>query len=446
MIVDEAGRAGGLLRAARQILTTLVFGVLPVACVLLFVGGTIGSRTSLFDFHGDLYGAGAAILHGHNPYRAGFLAHLAALAHAGDHRSTTFAVPVYPAPALLLSAPLALLPYTVAAVVFTALGIGALLLGLRLLGVRDPRCYGAAFLSWPVLHSLRLGQVNELLVLGLAIVWRYRDRAAMPALAAAATISAKLLLWPVALFLVFERRFRTAVIAAAAAALGTAAAWAAIGFAGLAGYPRMLGDLARVEGAAGVSFGSLSVALGGSRALGDDMGLAITAGLIALAWRLARRDALADGSARAFSIVVVGALTASPLVWPHYLTLLLVPIALISPAFGPLWLVPLLAWAAPVELTDGRIGTILVYIAIESIVVLSAASPLIGSLGRRYPGPSRAFRQPLGGGGATVRLAPGLESTTSRSYLAAQRPNKGPEEPYYTQVEDLVPRTANRPT
>lgn len=438
------GRRGldldGLAQAAGRIGSVIAFGALPVAAVVAVLAGTLGTPTSLFDFHGDLYAAGTAILAGHDPYRAGYLAHLAALAAGGGHPTTTFAVPVYPAPDLLAAVPLALLPYTAAAIVFTALGVGALIGGLRLLGVRDPRCYGVAFLSWPVLHSLRLGQVNELLVLGLALVWRYRDRVVAPAAAAAAAITAKLLLWPVAVFLLLERRYRTAALAAAAAALGTLAAWAVIGFDGFASYPQMLGDLSRVEASAGASTVSLVAALGGSRSDGTALGLAATAVLLLLAWRLARTPA---GAARAFALVVVAALTASPLVWPHYLTLLFVPIALISPGLGPLWFVPLLAWAAPVELTAGRPGEILVYAAIELIVAIAAAAPLVKRLDPRRGG---AFENPPGGHEATVRLAPGLESTSSRSYIAAQRPNKGPEEPHYTQVEDLMPRTATRPT
>lgn len=432
MTPPPVGR-NGLARAARQLGAALAFGVLPVAAVVLFVGGTLHDRTFLFDFRGDLYDAGVAILHGQDPYRTAFVAHLAAIARAGGDPTTTFAVPVYPAPDLLAAVPLALLPYKLAALTFTGFGIVALVAALRLLGVRDWRCFGAAFLSWPVLHSLRLGQVNELLVLGLALVWRHRDRVAVPALAAAATITAKLFLWPVAIVLVLHGRFRTAALAAVSAITGTLAAWAVIGFHGFASYPRMLADLSRVEGAAGVSFGSLTVALGGSRALGDDLGLVLTVVLLVLAWSLVR--ARRGTEAHAFAVVVVAALTASPLVWPHYLTLLLVPIALLSPGFGPLWLLPLLAWAAPTELSDGDPTAILVYLGIELIVVVAAARPLVQA---RYRPSSRAFQMPAGAERTTVRLRPGLESTSSLSCIAAQRPNKGPEEPHYTQVEDLT--------
>lgn len=426
--------------ALRKVTNALVFGLLPVAMLAYALRVTVGTPTFLYDFHGDLYNAGVAILHGQDPYNRGFLAALASVARAGGDPRTTFATPVYPAPDLLAAVPFALLPYTAAALAFTALGGAALVLGLRLLGVRDPRCFGAAALSWPVFHSLILGQLNEILVLGLAICWRYRDRLVAPALALAVTLPAKLFLWPVALFLLGRRRYRAAALAAVAGTVSILGAWALLGFRGLTAYPGMLRDLSTVEARNGVSFVSLVTSLGGSYALGVCAGLGVAALLIVLAWRVSRRP---GGDARALALLVSAALAASPLVWPHYLTLLFVSIALISPGFGPLWLVPLVAWVTPVELTRGHPGEIAVYLMIETIVIVAASMPLIkASISDR----TRHLLNWWVGAKATVRLRRGLESTSSRSYIAAQRPNKGPEGPYYTQVEDLTPRTLNRPT
>ena len=73
----------------------------------------------------------------------------------------------------------------------------------------------------------------------------------------------------------------------------------------------------------------------------------VTLALIGLAWLSLRLDQ--DGERSAFGLLVMAGLTSSSLVWPHYLTLLLVPIALLSPRLGPLWLVPCLGYLAPVE-------------------------------------------------------------------------------------------------
>lgn len=438
-----------LARAARRLCSALVLGVLPIALTAFVIGSTLHSATFLYDFHGDLYDAGVAILHGRDPYQAALLQHLAALARSGRPAPTTFATPVYPAPILLVAAPLALLPYTAAALTFTALSIAALFMGLHLLGVRDPRCYGAALLSWPVLHGLRLGQVDTLLVLALALAWRHRERTIASAAALAAAVAAKLFLWPVALFPLARRRYRTAVSAAALGAVATLGAWAVIDFHGLTSYPRLLGDLSTIEAGAGVSFDSLAQALGVARGLGTAAGLAVSAVLIVLAYFLCRRP-VAGLERNAFALLVLAGLTASPLVWPHYLTLLFVAIALLSPSFGPLWLAPLLAWLAPVELTHGRAIEVLLYLVIELTVAAYAAMPLLRRRPTREvrsaPASSRDFANRPVGEGPTVRLGGGLESTSSRSYIASQRPNNWPEEPHYTQVEDLTPRTANRPT
>ena len=362
----------------RQASTILLFGLLPIVLSFLVLDWTYSGHTFLSDFHGDLYTAGKDILAGRNPYRLGFLSHQAAIAGFGGHPNTIFAVPVYPAPDLVATVPLALLPYKVAATVFTLLGVAALCLGLWLLGVRDWRCYGAAFLSWPVLHTLRLGQVNEFLVLAIAVAWRWRPRAAVTGAAVACAVIAKVFLWPLGLFLLMSRRWRALAAGLVFGIAALALAWAVIGFAGLATYPQMLSDLSSVEGAAGISLISLAAATGIGHGVAVAISIVITVGLIALAWGLMRIE---DGERNAFGLLVVAGLASSSLVWPHYAVLLLVPIALLSPGFGPLWLVPLLGYLAPVELTGGSAWRIGVYLAMELIVVVALCRPLVA--GRR---------------------------------------------------------------
>jgi hypothetical protein len=407
----------------------VAFALLPLLLAALIIAVTLGSANFFYDFTGDLYDAGRAILHGRDPYEAAFLAHLAALQLAGGAPEHTFAVPVYPAPALLVVTPLALLGARAAGLIFTLLAIGAMLAGLRLLGVRDWRCYGAAFLSWPLLHSLRLGQVNEFLVLGAGVTWHWRVRLWPAALALASLVAAKLFLWPLGVWLLASGRWRAGLLAAALAAGATIAAWAVIGFDGLSAYPRMLSDLSAVEGAAGVSLISVAAALGLSRAVGDVLTLLATAGLLAGVWWWARAGARGrvlhaprcercercdrcdgercdgdrrdcdgdrcdgdrcDGDRRAFGLAVMAALCCSPIVWPHYLTLVFVPIALLAPALSVLWLVPLLAYLAPVELTGGDIFKMLPSLAIELIVVASLCVRDAGPARRRRIGVAHA--------------------------------------------------------
>jgi hypothetical protein len=422
--MSDAVSRGGLLAALSRVGALLLFGIVPVIVVFAVLAWTYGANF-VSDFHGDLYDAGKAILADRNPYRVAFLSHLADVARSGGHPATSFAVPVYPAPDLLAVVPLALLPYKVAAVIFTLLGIGALVLGLRLLGVRDWRCYGAAFLSWPVVHTLRLGQVNGLLILAAAIAWRWRPRALVAGAAVAAAVVAKVFLWPLGLFLVLTRRWRALAAAVAFGIVITIIAWAVIGFAGFSAYPRMLSDLSAVEGTAGISLLSLAGATGVAHVAATAASVLITLGLIGLAWLSLR---LEDGERSAFGLLVVAGLTSSSLVWPHYLALLLVPIALLSPSFGPLWLVPLLAYLAPVELTHGNAWKIALYLVIELVVVMALCRPLLANRGAAAAGTARSDRPEAEG--ATGRLGHGLRSTSFRSYIAAQRPTKGPYGPY----------------
>jgi alpha-1,2-mannosyltransferase len=405
-------RRDSLARAARRILTPLLLGVLPALLIAFLVVGGAHGPDAFYDFHGDLYLAGRAILEGHDPYRAALLARLAAVATHGGRASTTFAVPVYPAPDLLLSVPLALIGPVPAGLLFAALNLAALAVGLRLLGVRDPRCLGAVLLGWPMLHTLRLGQVNGLLVLGLALVWRHRDHAGRSAIAAAATIAAKLFLWPVGVFMILSRRWASAVLAGLIAVVVVLAAWAALDFAGLAAYPAMLSHLSEVEATQGVSIPSLVAALGGSRPIGTAAEALVTAALLGAAWG-SLRDPRSGGEERAFGLTVLASLSASPLVWPHYLVVLYVPIALASPSFGALWLLPLLSWVAPTELTHGDPVRIAIYLAIELGVAVGIARPLRAPAGRLPWTRERRANRP-GGAGPVGRLAHGLESTSSR--------------------------------
>jgi hypothetical protein len=143
-------------------------------------------------------------------------------------------------------------------------------------------------------------------------------------------------------------------------------AWAVIGFDGMTSYPHMLGDLSSVIGRAGVSYVSVGDALGVPSAISATAALAVTAGLLGLAGFYVRRHGEEN---RALGLAVMAALTASPVVWPHYLTLVLVPIALLSPTLSPLWFIPLLAWLAPVEQTGGDIWKMLPYVAIELLMI-----------------------------------------------------------------------------
>ena len=363
----SSDRATGLRRAAHRVGALVLFAVVPAALIGAVLASTIGRATFAYDFHGGLYDAARAILHGRSPYEPGVIAHAAAVRRAGGMPSYIDA-PVYPPAVFLLLVPLALLPFKLAALLFAGLSIAALVLALRLLEVRDWRCYGIAFASWPVVSSIRLGALTPLLVLGAAIAWRWRDRVFVTSAAVASMIVAKLFPWTLAIWMLATRRIRafamTVVISMAAVLL----AWAVIGFDGMAGYLRMLSELSFVQQDLGVSVVAGATSLGASETLATVATAALTVAALALACRLAGGE---DGDRRAFGAAIVAALLGSTNVWPHYLALVFVPIALISPALSPLWFVPLLAYLAPTQQTGGNALAILPYFAIEVIVMLA---------------------------------------------------------------------------
>jgi len=357
--------------ALHRVSAIAVFAVLPAILAVTVLTASFVRGPFLYDFHGGLYAAGKDVVHGKSPYRAAFLKDDAARKRAGEKVDTVIDVPVYPAPALVAAAPFSLLPYRVAGVLFALLSIAGFVLGLRLLGVHDWRCYGVAALSWPVLHGLMLGALTPLLVLAAGIAWRYRCSWWRTGAAVSAAVVAKLFLWPLAVWLLLTRRTRAFAFAAAAGLAATIVGWAAIGFAGLADYPRMLGDLSFVSEDVGASPVAGFIALGFSPAAAKTAALLLGTGVLAYAWRLAPRP---GGERSAFGLAVLAALLASPMVWPHYYALVFVPIALVAPRLSGLWFLPLLLDVRPVAQTGGRPWIIGLYLIVLAIVGWTASA------------------------------------------------------------------------
>jgi hypothetical protein len=289
----------------------LLGGVGATAIVLITVAHLKSTGGFLFDFHGDLYSAGQAILHGRDPYHPGYLAALAATKHAGGVVSPTFALPVYPAPPLLAAVPFALLPYSVSGALFMILMVGAMISGLRLLGVGDWRCIALALVSWPFVFGLNVGALGPALVLGMGVAWRFRTRLWPPAIAIASVVVAKLFPWTLLIWLAVTRRFRTLALTLTIGALAVFGAWAVIGFAGLSEYPRMLSNLSFLERGAGTSLVTALLAAGIPGGVAEVAALTGAAALLGLAYRFARRP---DGDGQALGLTVIAAMTASTIV------------------------------------------------------------------------------------------------------------------------------------
>ena len=332
----------------RWVLRTLrrVFVIGPLLlCGPLLAYSTfmLSSNHVMFDFRGGLFNAGLAILHGHTPYHAQFLAHQTAIMQAGgigqgETAATAFSIPVYPAFANLLVVPLSLLSFTAASWLYTVASVAAMLGGIWLLGVRDWRCLAVALLSWPFLFGVYLGAVGPFLVLGVGAAWRWRAQVFPPALAIAAIVAAKIFPWPLGVWLLITRRYKALAMTVAIGLVLTFGAWAVIGFEGLAQYPQMLSDMTFLQQDRAVSIVGVLLIAGVPSAVATAAAIAVAAGILFAAWRLAGGP---DGDRRAFGLAVLAALSATPIVWEHYMVLLFVPIALASPRLSPAWFIPL---------------------------------------------------------------------------------------------------------
>lgn len=330
--------AGGVVRFL------IVPALLVSGLVLAWIAVTVHTGNLLYDFKGGLWDAGVSILHGQNPYRATFLAHQAALMRSGhvalgETTKHPFSVPVYPAAANVGVVPLSLLPLWLAGALYTVASIAAMLGGIWLIGVRDRRCLALVAVSWPFVYGLYLGTVGPLLVLGAGVAWRWRERLWTPAIALASIVALKIFPWTLACWLWLTGRRRAFWLTVAVCAALTFGAWAAIGFQGLMQYPTMLSNVSYLqEGRADSVVTGLLVA-GLSPKVASVMTIMLTAALLGLAWRVRR---LPGGEGRAFGLAVIAALTGTPIVWEHYMVLIFIPIAFVSPGWSRLWLFPAL--------------------------------------------------------------------------------------------------------
>jgi alpha-1,2-mannosyltransferase len=173
------------------------------------------------------------------------------------------------------------------------------------------------------------------------------------------------------------RRYATAVTVAVAGAVGALGGWAVIGFAGLRDYPELLNRLAALVQEEGYSPIALGLALGLPIDLARAAAFALGAGLLVAMFVLARRP---DGDRRSFVVAIVAAFVFSPIVWLHYLTLLVVPVAMVAKRLSILWFVPIAYLTSGVN-SEGNASTIAVVWLITAALVLATLRPRVSALG-----------------------------------------------------------------
>lgn len=324
-------RQTGLIGALRHLRDPLLLLAVPItfATLQVVVGYPAGWPIG-FDFRGTLWEPARAVLEG------------GAIYPEPTRDSVLVGNPaVYPPVFILAAVPLAFLPVGLASSLwFLILGM-CVLAAMWIVGLRDWRCHVLAVTSPVVVHGLFFGNLTIVLVLLVALAWRYRDNARIVGIAVGVAVAAKLFVAPLVLWLVFTRRFRAAAWSVATAVVLVLGAWALIGFEGLRDYPRLLAEVQEVYAIRSVSLSTVAGALGAPVSVA--VGFAALAGLAAVgvAAYFARRP---GGDTIAFTLTILGSVIASPIVWPNYAALLLVPLAVVVTRFAPVWLFGYAVW------------------------------------------------------------------------------------------------------
>lgn len=339
----------------KRVAPLVLLGVAPIAATVLWVVHDAHNGSLGIDFRAELYPEAKRVLHGEDPFPS-------------PHADLSSGVnQIFPIPAALLAIPFTLLPAGAAAAVFVITQALALAGTLRVMGVTDWRLYGLVAL-WPAtINALQNGNLTVMLALLGAVAWRCRGRAYAPGVAVGLAVALKLILWPLLLWLLVLHRFRAAALGAA---LSAASLLLVLPFTSLTAYVRLLdhlGDTFTHESynVPGLLIQSGVAGVHAAKLTGYAVGLAV------LALACLRRS---------FPLAVAASILLSPIVWLHYLELLVLPLAAVWTRFAPAWLVPLALFAAQGTPRDVRERHIVVALAVIAVVTVLAEA---GSAARR---------------------------------------------------------------
>ncbi len=314
----------------------LLLGFVPIviaALMLIFLSVT---RIAAYDFHWAYYPAASRLLHGGNPY---------GMPAADIAGGIAF---VYPALSAVVLVPFALLSHAQSDEAYRLLCLLLVPATLWTAGVRDGRIYGVTLLWLPVNVGWEGGNVSVPLTFMVALAWRYRDRPWVAGLVTAAAVSLKPFVWPLGLWLLATRRIRASIWTVGWAILLNLLAWWIVGFNEIRTYLRLSGEVTDALWRGGYSMLAVAHHLGFGRGVGEALLILVSAaaGLALVYIGYVKRN---ERGAMVLAVALM--LVASPLVWSHYFVLLMIPLALARPRFGPVWLLPIVMWVCPPSTT-----------------------------------------------------------------------------------------------
>jgi hypothetical protein len=302
------GSGSGLLAAALP--------VVALACFVLVTGAVAVSAGPLLGYDFQAYVQAAdRLLAGERLYDP-------AVTVAGP-----FAIYLYPPPFAFLFIPFALAPEGPGLAVWTVLLGAAVVVAALLMPVRREIRWLIVLLAafnWPVLYSIKLGQVGPVLLLLFAIAWRWMDRPVVLAASIVAGGVTKLQPAALALWALLTGRTRAGVYAFAGLAVLAIGSLVVLGPSTIADYAALLARVsAPVTTPHNFTPGAVAYQAGLSEALATGLqwgvvALALGASLVAI--RVADPEA-------SFLVTVVATQLVSPLLWDHYAILLLLPVA-----------------------------------------------------------------------------------------------------------------------
>jgi len=325
-----------------------------------------------FDLRAAFLPAAHAVIHGDSPYPG---LRDPSLASQTAYVYTPFVAFVL-SPLLAVSANIAVGIGLVAALVC----VPAV---LYLAGVRDVRCYGVVLAWSPTYNAVQNLNISLLIAFGVALAWRYRSSARLSGIVLAATLATKVFVWPLLLWPLAARRRRLFVVALVGGLLLVVVSWLAIGFAGLADYPRLLRSVTGHEETDSYSISGALRVLGLGVVAARGAALLATGGLLGACLVFGRRG----DEGRALVAAVLASLASTPVLWQHYLMLLLVALAVVRPRLSVAWFLPILLWLSPTTGNGSSGQTLLVPLvaaAVGAACLLPAEGPwpLVGRFRR----------------------------------------------------------------
>lgn len=277
-----------------------------------------------------------------------------------------FAIYLYPPPFALAFIPFELLGDPLGLYAWTALLIGCTAGAIALMPVSVTLRWALLLLAavdWPVMYSLKLGQVGPILLLLFVLGWRSLERPR--ALGATIGLGALIKVQPalLAAWAVLTGRWRAALIGFGIAAGACLVTLPLIGTGAWEDYLALLRKVsAPVETPHNFTPGAVLYQAGVDAGLASAVQLLVVVGVLLLVVVAARwRSASAS-----YVVAVVATQLISPLLWDHYAVILLLPVAWLA-ARGAWWALAIpiatslpLIWLVPAAIYPVLFGVSLV--------------------------------------------------------------------------------------